>query len=138
MKKDLKEYLQGFGVKPSMQRLAIMEYLMTHKTHPTVDEIFTALYPRIPTLSKTTVYNTLKLLEEQGAVLALDIDPRNTHYDGDISAHSHFMCRCCGMIYDLTMPEQERLLRLPPTYFRVDSVQVYYKGICERCDKELN
>ena len=47
--------LTEHGIKPSMQRMAVMEYLMTHRTHPTVDEIYTALHPSMPTLSKTTV-----------------------------------------------------------------------------------
>lgn len=68
-----------------MQRIAIMEYLMTHRTHPTVDEIYTALSPSMPTLSKTTVYNTLRLLAEHGAVLELDMDSRNTRFDGDVT-----------------------------------------------------
>lgn len=56
------ERLQGHNIKPSVQRIAIMKYLMEHRTHPTVDEIYTALSPTIPTLSKTTVYNTLKTM----------------------------------------------------------------------------
>ena len=55
------EYLEEHDVKPSVQRIAVMDYLMTHRTHPTVDEIYHALEKQIPTLSKTTVYNTLKL-----------------------------------------------------------------------------
>ena len=31
--------LQKNGLKPSVQRLAIMEYLLTHFTHPTIDEV---------------------------------------------------------------------------------------------------
>ncbi|MBR4922900.1 MAG: transcriptional repressor, partial [Bacteroidaceae bacterium] len=53
------EYLLSFGIKPSVQRIAIMDYLMTHRTHPAIDEIYLALCEDIPTLSKTTVYNTL-------------------------------------------------------------------------------
>ena len=45
-----------------MQRIAIMEYLMEHPIHPSADDIYTALSPSMPTLSKTTVYNTLKLV----------------------------------------------------------------------------
>ena len=56
------ERLQGHNIKPSVQRIAIMKYLMEHRTHPTVDEIYTALSPTIPTLSKTTVYNNNILL----------------------------------------------------------------------------
>ena len=34
------ERLQGHNIKPSVQRIAIMKYLMEHRTHPTVDEIY--------------------------------------------------------------------------------------------------
>lgn len=53
---DVIERLQSHSIKPSVQRIAIMQYLMDHHTHPTVDEIYTALAPSMPTLSKTTVY----------------------------------------------------------------------------------
>ena len=72
--------LLKYSIKPSMQRIAIMEYLMEHRTHPSADEIYTALSPSMPTLSKTTVYNTLKLFSEQGAALMLTIDERNSNF----------------------------------------------------------
>ena len=65
------------NIKPSMQRIAIMEYLMEHPIHPSADDIYTALSPSMPTLSKTTVYNTLKLFSEQGAALMLPISFAN-------------------------------------------------------------
>lgn len=114
-----------------------MEYLLTHRTHPTVDEIFTALYPSMPTLSKTTVYNTLKLFVEHGAALALDIDPRNTHFDGDISAHAHFLCRSCGRIYDLPLGSQPDV-SVAPDGFEIAEMQVYYKGCCVTCNRKLD
>ena len=52
---DVVKRLQNHNIKPSVQRIAIMNYLIEHRTHPTVDEIYTALSPSIPTLSKTTV-----------------------------------------------------------------------------------
>ena len=48
---DVIERLQSHSIKPSVQRIAIMQYLMDHHTHPTVDEIYTALAPGMPTLS---------------------------------------------------------------------------------------
>ena len=68
-----------------MQRIAIMDYLMVHRVHPTADEIYNALYPTMPTLSKTTIYNTMKLFTEQGAVKALVIDEKNVRFDMLIS-----------------------------------------------------
>lgn len=33
----MQDCLLGHGIKPSVQRLAVMEYLKTHCTHPTAD-----------------------------------------------------------------------------------------------------
>ena len=57
--KNTAEYLKEKGVRPSAQRVAIMKYLMEHKVHPTVDDIYNAILPDMPSLSKTTVYNVL-------------------------------------------------------------------------------
>ena len=88
------EYLLSYEIKPSVQRIAIMDYLLKHNTHPCIDEIYMALHDDIPTLSKTTVYNTLKLFIEHGAAKMLTIDERNACFDGDTSAHAHFQCKC--------------------------------------------
>ena len=87
------EYLLSYNIKPSVQRLAIMDYLLNHKTHPSIDEIYMALVKDIPTLSKTTVYNTLKLFVEHGAALMLTIDEKNACFDCDTTKHAHFQCR---------------------------------------------
>ena len=84
------EYLLSYHIKPSVQRIAIMDYLLNHKTHPCIDEIYTALCKEIPTLSKTTVYNTLKLFVEHGAAKMLTIDEKNACFDGDVHPHAHF------------------------------------------------
>lgn len=136
MTQDVYGYLSKYGIKPSMQRVAVMEYLMTHATHPTADEIYVALSPSMPTLSKTTVYNTLKLLAAHGAILLLDIDERNARFDGDTSPHAHFWCRGCGMVRDLPMPVAPEELVLNDSRFEVDDMQVYYKGYCPKCSGE--
>ncbi len=112
-----------------------MEYLATHRTHPTADEIHTALHATMPTLSKTTVYNTLRLLADHRAILSLDIDERNTRFDGDVSPHAHFRCRRCGCIRDLPAPEGHAAAGTE-TGIEIDEVQWYYKGLCENCKQD--
>ncbi|MGL4853046.1 MAG: Fur family transcriptional regulator [Phocaeicola sp.] len=128
------DYLLSHNIKPSVQRLAIMDYLLTHKTHPSVDEIYCNLSDEIPTLSKTTVYNTLKLFVEQGAALMLTIEEKNTCFDGDTSQHSHFLCKRCGKIYDMH-PEGETKQNEVVTSkgFLIQETHQYYKGICPHC-----
>ena len=55
------------GIRPSVQRIAIMDYLIKHPTHPTIDEVYQSLCENVPTLSRTTVYNTLRMLSEKHA-----------------------------------------------------------------------
>ena len=131
------EYLLSYNVKPSVQRIAIMDYLLKHKTHPCIDEIYTALCKSIPTLSKTTVYNTLKLLTEHGAAQMLTIDDRNACFDGDITPHAHFQCKTCGKIFDIPGSlETPSNGPLKAEGFCIDEIQVYYKGLCPACAKK--
>ena len=129
------DYLLSYGIKPSVQRLAIMDYLLSHLTHPSIDEIYTALCEKIPTLSKTTVYNTLKLFVEHGAAMMLTIDEKNVCYDAEVKDHAHFFCKECNKIYDLPLQlhTQERIKNVEAEGFQVDMVQEYYRGICPHC-----
>lgn len=135
------EHLQQHGIKASPQRIAVMEYLLNHRTHPTADEIFMALSPSMPTLSKTTVYNTLKLLVEQGAVLNLGIDERNARYDGDTTPHAHFRCLKCGTVIDLYPHQVEGLELVNHKHLgklRIAETRLYYMGYCEHCQNTAN
>ena len=133
------DYLLSFNVKPSVQRLAIMDYLLTHRTHPSIEEIYLALCDDIPTLSKTTVYNTLKLFVEHGAAQMLTIDEHNVYFDGDLSLHAHFLCKSCNKIFDLPAPKEDELItKMQNEGFQVEATHYYYRGICPSCKEQAN
>lgn len=133
---DAIKWLQSHNIKPSVQRIAIMSYLMEHRTHPSVEEIYTALSPSMPTLSKTTVYNTLKILSEEGAIFTLTIDERNTCYDADISPHAHFFCKSCGKIYDVKVNDNVFENSINSEGHKIQEIHHYYKGICKQCNEK--
>ena len=118
------------GVKPSALRLQIYEYLDSHRTHPTVDEIYVKLSETFPTLSKTTVYNTVKLLEEAGIIKAISIEGFRTKYDANAEFHGHFLCRNCGNVIDIFL---ENSPEIPNDGSRVDVTDVFYTGCCKSC-----
>jgi len=127
------KYLNQFSIKPSVQRTAIMEYLLTHRTHPTIEEIFLALSPSMPTLSKTTVYNTLNLFLENKVVQQLVIDEKNARFDVDTSSHAHFICKNCGKVYDI-FNLSSSLFDFPKnTDFSIHAVEISYTGVCNQC-----
>lgn len=125
------------GIRPSLQRLAVMNYLINHRTHPTVDTIFNDLYPSMPTLSRTTVYNTLKLLSESGAILVLRIDEKNCRYDAGIEPHSHFRCLSCGDIRDLPVAPSEVKGDFIDKCIVLDT-ELYLYGYCPECAARRN
>ncbi|MBE6341746.1 MAG: transcriptional repressor [Marinilabiliaceae bacterium] len=134
---NVADILIKHDVKPSVQRVAIMQYMLTHATHPTIEEVYRDLVVNMPTLSKTTVYNTLKLFEEQGIVQSLTIDESEIRYDGDISDHIHFKCEKCGKVYDLRFDDvqgSEAVLKTEIEGFRINRVNVFYRGICKYCN----
>lgn len=114
-----------------------MDYLLNNHNHPTVEEIYTALFPQIPTLSKTTVYNTLKLFAEHNAVQMITIDEKTTRFDVDTSPHGHFLCEHCGKIHDLHIQASEKDMdMLRKEGYHVSAVHYYYRGMCKDCSSQ--
>ncbi|MDR0510149.1 MAG: transcriptional repressor [Rikenellaceae bacterium] len=128
---SIKEIFVAHGIRHSVQRLAIMDYLFANRTHPEAEEIFAALAPSIPTLSRMTVYNTLHLLADVGAIRSLDVDGKARRFDADTSPHGHFVCNTCGCVEDVPLPVD--LLACKPSEHEIKSVQVVYRGVCKNC-----
>ena len=99
------EILAKFEIRPSLQRVAVMDYVLKNKFHSTADEIYDELIKTMPTLSRTTVYNTLNLLTEKGAIRALHLEKDAVHYDAALYPHAHFICSQCRKIHDVDIPE---------------------------------
>lgn len=128
----MKQALTERNISLSHQRLKILEYLSDNPCHPTVDKIFTCLQKDIPTLSKTTVYNTLKLLTEAGLVRMITIEENETRYDIEIQDHGHFKCEQCGKIYNFNA-DIDRLPIGGLENFQINDKNIYFKGICPSC-----
>lgn len=130
----VKQYLLEKDIKPSVQRIAVMTYLLENRTHPTVDEIYLELQDKIPTLSKTTIYNTLKLFVEKKAILSLTIDEKMVRYDGYRQRHAHLFCHSCGKVVDVPLEYDVELPQTEATKGFADvETQVYHKGYCAEC-----
>ena len=126
------EKLKSFDIRPSVHRLAIFRYLDEMRNHPTAEMIYQALSPDNPTLSRTTVYNTLKLFSERSAVQEVIIEDGEMRYDADISPHAHFKCTKCGALHDFFFAPQQYLPKLAPE-FKINEIHVNFRGICPKC-----
>ena len=129
---DFKQELKTKNINLSHHRLKVFEYLTKSSDHPTADQIFTDLQKEISTLSRTTVYNTLRMLAEVGLVRIVSIKDNETRYDIITENHGHFKCESCGTIYDFSI-NIDSLTFKDLTNFQINDKNVYFKGICNRC-----
>lgn len=131
---ELTDMMHLRGVRPSAQRIAVLSAIANSGRHPSADEIFRLVVKLYPSLSRTTVYNSLHALAQAGLIRELDIESGTCHYDLALQpVHSHFMCRQCGQIFDMALPEG--VADSHSQGFIVDQVDVIYRGTCPQCIK---
>ena len=133
--KDAKKLLEEKGISPYLQRVIILRYLMTHDNHPSTDEVYQALLEEIPTLSKTTIYNTLKLFSQKGIIHPLAIYGNEVHYETQQGFHSHFYCMECGRIFDLDIGEREEF-PVERDGHQIREKEVVFRGTCRHCRRD--
>jgi len=138
---NIKNLIDNKGVKPTYHRIKILEYLQDNMNHPTVDKIYEDIVKSIPTISKTTVYNTLKIFTEKEIILELTITGNETHFEmnDDGNPHHHFYCTDCKTIYDLESEcDYNCNTKTDIEGNKVQSYQCYYRGICKECLSKNN
>lgn len=134
---QIKQMLVDKGVRPSSQRVAILLFLSSVKSHPSAESVYEQLSPNLKSLSRATVYNTLNLLASKNLIYALTIEGDEQRFDADISLHGHFKCQNCGELSDvmLTNDQQNSILENIPG-FHVAKAHLYLHGKCKCCTKK--
>ncbi len=131
----LKAVLKTKDLKPTYQRIKILEYLDKHgNSHPTVEMIYEALSRKIPTMSMTTIYNTLNAFIKKELVSTVMITGTEVRYDFVTTPHHHFLCKKCGKIIDIDIKcpvaDKKKIYG-----HRIDEFHRYIKGVCKDCLK---
>jgi len=129
-----REYLKEHQIQWTQERLQVVDYLMNHHIHPTADEVYAALREGGSDVSRATVFNTLNVLSEKGALRALQIEDGVTRYDILMYPHAHFRCIKCGAIYDVELTRNASF-RLPEG-FQSRHTDYFMEGYCPNCTKE--
>jgi len=117
------------GLKVTPQRVEIIRFLQAHRVHPTAQQIYEHVLRKVGSVSFTTIYNTMRVLEQMGQVRKIPITENAAIYDIDTSDHGHFVCEICGTVYDIAYKASFQI----PHQARKTELIVY--GVCERCMK---
>jgi Fur family transcriptional regulator, ferric uptake regulator len=118
--------IRGRGYKATPQRLAVLGALAAEQ-HQTLEEI----RARCPEVGLVTVYRTLDLLCEIGAVRRLDLGD-GPRYELAENHHHHLVCESCGAVSEFEECPLD-LRRLQDVDFEVASHSLEIYGRCVVC-----
>ncbi len=131
---DLVEKFRNRNYKITPQRLGIFKILEGNLDHPSAEDIFATIKETYPTISFTTVYKTLDILEKMGEVLKITIDDERKHYDPNTYTHHHIICLGCNKISDVDAESVNP--QLPDGIlqeFTPSRYHVSFYGTCKDC-----
>ena len=126
--------LKDKGVRFTPQRQAILEYLLSTKSHPTAEEIYQHVKAKFPGVSLGTIYNTLNMLKQHGHILELSYGDLSSRFDGNPENHYHVVCLSCGKVEDFHRPliEMDREVE-EKSGFAVTGHRLEFYGVCPVC-----
>lgn len=130
--------LRRSGSRVTPQRLAIVEAVFGSQEHPTAAAVYEQVHGQYPTMSLTTVYKTLHMLESLGEVKPVLTDAGTTHYDANVSPHVHAVCARCGAVADADAGGGNLVTARAPHGWTVAHWRLELVGLCPRCVAEGN
>jgi Fur family ferric uptake transcriptional regulator len=124
------------GIKPTAQRLAVLEALAAEPNDATAQQIHSRLAAAGETVGLATVYRTLALLSEHGVVDALAHTPSETCYRlCGAEHHHHLVCSECHRVVELADCELDAWLeRVSASHgFVATGHRLEATGVCSAC-----
>jgi Fur family peroxide stress response transcriptional regulator len=115
------------------QKMAIQAFLEGNTGHPTAEDIHEALKSRFPTMSLSTVYNTLHGLEREGRIHELALESGRCRFDPEPAPHHHLVCLACRRIVDIERDFPVRLTSREARGFRALHPHIVFYGTCPDC-----
>lgn len=87
---DVAAVLHAAGISPTVQRIEIAAILLERTQHLSADQVLGRLSAHQASVSKATVYNTLRLFADRGLVREVMVDATRVFYDSNTAPHHHF------------------------------------------------
>ncbi len=131
---ELREAFRAADLRPTAQRYAVLEFLVSGRRHSTAGEIVRGVNRTGSAASRATVYNSLRALSRAGLVREVFTGGSPARFDATLHPHHHYICDLCGAIEDMAWfevpaPAAARVLQGR----HVRAYEVVYHGACRRC-----
>lgn len=132
--------LHSKGGRITSQRRLILETLdgMSGYGHPTAEELHHIVKQEDENIHLSTVYRTLRWLQNEGIVASrlFDEETRQERFDPALpTEHHHFVCTNCNQVTEFNDPfiEDVKIHFEARTGAQVDSAAIVLYGVCKQC-----
>jgi Fe2+ or Zn2+ uptake regulation protein len=119
--------------------MVILAALEQDHTHPTAEHLYDMLHRDLPSLSLSTVYQTLDVFIRTGLCRRVGGLGDRLRVDGTPQDHDHAVCRMCRAIFDVDRDQVQ--LPTSPGYLSnglmVTGIRFEYEVICAFCQEAL-
>ncbi|HJZ69429.1 MAG TPA: Fur family transcriptional regulator [Blastocatellia bacterium] len=122
-------------IRVTPQRLAVYRALAEDLSHPTAESVYDRLSKQLPGLSQATIYRTLQFFESENLIRRVSSPGAIGRFDANIGPHQHLLCRVCGRLEDISLPELHKA-RIPRVEgFKVEELDIRLVGLCGSCSR---
>jgi Fur family transcriptional regulator, ferric uptake regulator len=102
--------IKSVGLRMTEQRKVILRVLADAKDHPDANELYHRAYALDGSVSLSTVYRTLRLLEDKGAIQRHAFDEGRARFENtDTEHHDHLIDLDTGAVIEFRSEKIEKL-----------------------------
>lgn len=125
---EIKQLLEEKGIRPTVHRIKIAEFLCCNADHPDAEEVRGWAEKHLPTVSKGTVYNTLNELVNAKLISEFKFPHSSrTIYDCKTQPHYHLLDVDSGSLIDID-PSQVSIDTDLAKEYEIDEISILFKG----------
>ncbi len=123
------EFCQKNNMKKTNQRYVVFEAVFHNPTHPTVDDIISAVREKIPMITTESVYRILGDFHKANLISKMPLSSL-IRYDCNTDKHSHFVCSKCNKVVDIYDLE----VKLPEDIANCKNISFTINALCKECE----
>ncbi len=127
-------------MRNSKQKDIVLLALDEYRVHPTADELYQYIHKEHAEIGIATVYRNLNKFAEKGIIKKIIGLDGSSHFDSCIEPHFHFICNCCGRVYDIPGDIGKDLIAKAEEFTdcKISSMDITFRGLCGNCEENHN
>ena len=137
---SFRQFIREKGLRYTVQREEVLREFLKSGGHMTIEDLYLKLRKKNPGIGFSTVYRTIKLLEEAGIATRLSFDERAEPYESTVSGnhHDHMICIRCKKVIEFFEPRIEKIQDeiARKHSFNTLSHRLEIFGLCDECARK--